>query len=466
MVYSSAQNALILWIWDWMLCNAHVCSLWHGILEKRDARPAIYVGSATNATLGVASRFSDYNKLRNLSIRCKDWVEEGFQITYKALLCTSPLPTPTNRSAVRAVFKTIETMVTSALWAYHTAKSPGQLGLPEICPWEYTGLPFDGLCTHAAFIEGVNFCSHAQHNPSASDPDATTIAEVEINALEVSAEERRQAYLKRNRERYHEMKLMYPERWQAMAAKKNANNKKVYWDRRLNRPDEHRELRLKYSLAAETEERKAKRAATYQDNLESKRFYCETCDMPFGSYGHFEHHKLSNDHIAKENGTYVPPKTKDGELKWWCDLCNEGWTDEWSLIQHQRRSYDHEVKLAAREGRPPRPQDERLLCPFCDKDYTDPSALNRHIKKHHPGNAEVINIQTFVCDICPGLSWAKQTERDVHRRKSHLHAVRAADAAGLLPPPTPEFFCGVCGFVYKNATTLQKHRRREQHHEI
>ncbi|EGO59797.1 hypothetical protein NEUTE1DRAFT_136832 [Neurospora tetrasperma FGSC 2508] len=44
------------------------------VLEKEDALPAIYVGSATNATRGVASRFADYDHLRNLSVQYQDWV--------------------------------------------------------------------------------------------------------------------------------------------------------------------------------------------------------------------------------------------------------------------------------------------------------------------------------------------------------------------------------------------------------
>lgn len=44
-------------------------------------------------------------------------------------------------------------MATSALWAYHTTKSSDQLGLPIICPGQYEALTFDGLCTHAAFLE-------------------------------------------------------------------------------------------------------------------------------------------------------------------------------------------------------------------------------------------------------------------------------------------------------------------------
>ncbi|KAK3335078.1 hypothetical protein B0H65DRAFT_341324 [Neurospora tetraspora] len=80
----------------------------------------------------------------------------------------------------------------SALWAYHASKTPDQLGLPEICPWARATLPFDGLCSHAAFDEGVNF-GHDEH-------DSTGMTEHDIRELEASAEERRQAYLKRHRE--------------------------------------------------------------------------------------------------------------------------------------------------------------------------------------------------------------------------------------------------------------------------
>lgn len=52
-----------------------------------------HLGHKTNATLGVASRFADYESLRNLSVRCQDWVDDGYEITFKALLCISPLPT-------------------------------------------------------------------------------------------------------------------------------------------------------------------------------------------------------------------------------------------------------------------------------------------------------------------------------------------------------------------------------------
>ncbi|KAK3345474.1 hypothetical protein B0H65DRAFT_549172 [Neurospora tetraspora] len=51
---------------------------------------------------------------------------------------------------------------------------------------------------------------------------------------------------------------------------------------------------------------------------------------------------------------------------------------------------------------------------------------------------------------------------DFFKPAPQLVAPQAA-AAGLPPPPTPQFFCGVCGFVYKNEATLGRHRRKEQH---
>ncbi|EAA32503.1 hypothetical protein GE21DRAFT_6542 [Neurospora crassa] len=54
---------------------------------------SVHLGHKTNATLGVASRFADYDSLRNVSVRCQDWVDDGYEITFKALLCISPLPT-------------------------------------------------------------------------------------------------------------------------------------------------------------------------------------------------------------------------------------------------------------------------------------------------------------------------------------------------------------------------------------
>ncbi|KAH7632512.1 hypothetical protein B0T09DRAFT_317982 [Sordaria sp. MPI-SDFR-AT-0083] len=73
-----------------------------------------------NATHGVKSRFDVYDKGQSLAVGCQEWTQKGYSITHKALVCNSPLASScatisTARCAIRAVFKVIETMMTSAL---------------------------------------------------------------------------------------------------------------------------------------------------------------------------------------------------------------------------------------------------------------------------------------------------------------------------------------------------------------
>ncbi|KAL0473246.1 hypothetical protein QR685DRAFT_551175 [Neurospora intermedia] len=94
----------------------------------------------------------------------------------------------------------------------------------------------------------------------------------------------------------------------------------------------------------------------YQENVRNHTYRCPTCEILFGSAGNLARHLGTADHLAKEDGTYVPPKSQDGDLSWWCDLCDIGWPDEYGLILYERWSYDHRVKQAERQGLPPPPK--------------------------------------------------------------------------------------------------------------
>ncbi|KAK6208215.1 hypothetical protein LQW54_006996 [Pestalotiopsis sp. IQ-011] len=62
------------------------------VLEKENFPPRLYIGSGTNATAGVASRFKDYEKEVVLPKLVKVSLEEGFRISHKGLLCWTPIP--------------------------------------------------------------------------------------------------------------------------------------------------------------------------------------------------------------------------------------------------------------------------------------------------------------------------------------------------------------------------------------
>lgn len=85
--------------------------------------------------------------------------------------------------------------------------------------------------THAAFIEGVNFGS--------SDPEPVGMTEEEVHLLDHSSEQGQQAFAAAHSEiYYHKLKREQPARWKAMAARKSARESRIYWDRKINRPEE------------------------------------------------------------------------------------------------------------------------------------------------------------------------------------------------------------------------------------
>ncbi|KAK3502027.1 hypothetical protein B0T13DRAFT_501927 [Neurospora crassa] len=53
--------------------------------RKRE-RPAVYVGTGTNSTLGIKPKFNGYDKGPILSVRCKKWTQN----THKALVLETP----------------------------------------------------------------------------------------------------------------------------------------------------------------------------------------------------------------------------------------------------------------------------------------------------------------------------------------------------------------------------------------
>lgn len=85
------------------------------VWEKEGQRPAVYVVTGTNSTLGIKPKFNNYDKGQNLSVGCENWTQKGYLLTHKALVCTSPLPPPKQtRCTLRAVFKVLETTVSSS----------------------------------------------------------------------------------------------------------------------------------------------------------------------------------------------------------------------------------------------------------------------------------------------------------------------------------------------------------------
>ena len=74
------------------------------VLEKKDFRPQIYIGSGTESMRGASARFHQYNGGHRFSKFVKRSLRNEYKITYTGLLCWTPLPSAVARIPLRAVF--------------------------------------------------------------------------------------------------------------------------------------------------------------------------------------------------------------------------------------------------------------------------------------------------------------------------------------------------------------------------
>ncbi|KAL2147750.1 hypothetical protein VTI28DRAFT_7102 [Corynascus sepedonium] len=122
-------------------------------LEKADSKPRIYVGSGTHTRFGVAERWQHYDDKIHLPRYVRDSVDEGYSITHKGLLCTSPLPNHLNKLSVRDLFLVMECTISLAIAAMRPDFDDD--GLPHLCMWPRELIEWEGLCSHLSMRESL-----------------------------------------------------------------------------------------------------------------------------------------------------------------------------------------------------------------------------------------------------------------------------------------------------------------------
>ncbi|KAK0516096.1 hypothetical protein JMJ35_002130 [Cladonia borealis] len=76
-------------------------------------------------------------------------LEDGYTIVQKALLCSSPIPTPDNILKFRITFVAVEAALTCIFDAFrHHEKGYG-----DLCPWSRDLFEWTGLCSHSPLLE-------------------------------------------------------------------------------------------------------------------------------------------------------------------------------------------------------------------------------------------------------------------------------------------------------------------------
>lgn len=89
------------------------------VLQKPGCLDLIYVGSATDSTKGISSRFSQYDRIERgvMPKYVLQALDDGYRIVSKGLLVKAAIPPPAAQIPLRALFIAIETVFTFAFWA-------------------------------------------------------------------------------------------------------------------------------------------------------------------------------------------------------------------------------------------------------------------------------------------------------------------------------------------------------------
>ena len=128
-----------------------------GLEKVRERKFRIYIGSGTEFTAGLKTRFGQYDKGTTIPKEILDALEEqGYRITYRGILCWAPIPQDDNQwnYQTRLLFFALEAALSLMLWAMVSTK-PEDYKMPIFCPWDVSDLSYKGCCTHVALTEVV-----------------------------------------------------------------------------------------------------------------------------------------------------------------------------------------------------------------------------------------------------------------------------------------------------------------------
>lgn len=121
------------------------------ILRKPGHRYKLYIGSGTEYTRGVRTRFAEYDNGTLVPRYVQAALKDGYTIQKKVLLATCPIPEAGNVIVYRIVVLALEAIFACVFWTM--SKRDHDYGFNHLCPWPLDSFDYDGTCSHNALKE-------------------------------------------------------------------------------------------------------------------------------------------------------------------------------------------------------------------------------------------------------------------------------------------------------------------------
>ncbi|CAL8137155.1 unnamed protein product [Orchesella dallaii] len=186
-------------------------------------------------------------------------------------------------------------------------------------------------------------------------------------------------------------------------------------------------------------------------------YKCSKCPRRFnlniGLNAHWRlHHK---DYVNVQSSHRYTTDFSTPEVPWWCEVCNEKFSDDESRDLHLQTI--HHIELS-----------KTHMCQECSKGYSSPEEL-----KLHQCTSHVSSTSEYKCDVCQQHFLTSKLLR-LHIRDNHLSDLFVCDVCGTecrsrsafkthlqLHKEVKDHVCDVCGRSFTTSQYLRNHKFQE-----
>lgn len=300
--------------------NDKIWAIYLILMEKPGEKARLYVGSGTNAQVGVRARMANYDKGKEVPRLVKAALDSGFTITHRGLLCWSPIPPEGLIPTARVRYLAVEAVFGFVFFASAETRLDGLW--TSMLPWKREDVSWLPLCTHTSLMERPpGNLSMSEEELMAYNAARRLHVKQKMAIASKRAEDKQraqdlEAYMARKRQEKLAWTKNNPERVKEIGAGVRARAKaskkhecivcsiplqsKTALARHLKSKAHQEQVRLAAGGAPKPVSAGTLTSQRFRERSKANgNFICSPCNKIFGHKGHLDRHNLSAKHLAK-----------------------------------------------------------------------------------------------------------------------------------------------------------------------